>query len=115
MCTPPFAPIVVAKMSFLGQTSTIATTTIYTPSAEGDFVVYISADSSGVTGAGQIQTYWTTDNGAGGATLDFPGGSTCCSRFQVSTFHSAASEPIQIEVTSAPDDSYNLYVTVEQH
>lgn len=44
----PFGPTVVAKYSATGQTNSIGTTTLYTPSEDGDYdaEVYISADSS---------------------------------------------------------------------
>ena len=61
MCSAPFAPIVVAKQSFLNQTGTVATTTLFTPSADGDFLVCITSDCNSAGGGAQGVLSWTDD------------------------------------------------------
>lgn len=114
-------PQIVAKQSWLSQSSALAATTIYTPSADGLFRVsaYIEV-SSGSTRAPSAQMTWTDDHAAqnnsgllGG--VDVAGNWTINGSFATRAFRATSGNPIQISTSlSAGTGTYDLYVVIEQ-
>ena len=114
----PYPAQVVAKRSFLHQTAEITPTTIFTPSANGNYriEVYVSIDASPSCKSDtevSPDVYWTDefrskDETAGGAVGCGPGQGSL-------VFHVKGGTPIQISAGyggGTSNDSYDMFVTV---
>jgi len=110
----PFGPTIVAKNSYIMQTSSTGTVTLYTPSEDGDYVI----SAYGVDGPdGTIETtlkfYWTDDYFSSNQdVMDLSGysyGSIAKS------IHVTSGNPIQFSLAyycSTCSSSYDLVVTL---
>lgn len=116
-CSVPFGPVVVAKQAFLGETSGISTTTIYTPSADGDFLVSVSGEASS-TGAGVIdQVAWTGNRGSYTWQTYINSTNNCCGTFYSQAIHVVAGQAITfttLEASSMYPSDYDVTVIVIQ-
>lgn len=109
-------PQIVASQTFLLQTSSLSSTTIYTPAAAALLRVsyYIESSVTGqdvTLGLTWTDNYQTQSNTVANSneSQKFNLGSN-----PVSVIHSAASQPIAITASFSGSGSYNVYVTVEQ-
>jgi hypothetical protein len=107
-------PNEVASTSFLNQTTALSSTTLFTPSAAGNFRVSIytsAASNPNVT----VTVSWT-DAANGANSVQFTQISTITSsknNYGIAFLRSAASSAIQISAT-LPTVSYDLFSVVEQ-
>lgn len=107
-------PNEVASQSFTSQTTALAATTVFTPSAVGLFRVSMytnAASNPGVT----ITVSWT-DPVFGANSVQFPQVSTInnsANNYGSAFLRVSANSNIQVSA-SAPSVTYNLYVVVEQ-
>jgi hypothetical protein len=121
----PRAPIVVASISLQNQTATIPETSLFTPTASGDFRVSVYVDWSPLIDpgdAGFITVAWSDDYQQ--AVQRFLGFGPLFTNagFATDTFsvHALANSPITYTVGQSGNPPfslatpYNLYVTVEQ-
>jgi hypothetical protein len=110
-------PQIVAKQSYLAQSTALGSTTIYTPAAAGLFRISGYFESTGSNG-GQLNVFWTDDHRAqaGGAVINTlaSGGWGSNGSFQAITIRSAASNPITITTSFSGTGTYDVYVVVEQ-
>ncbi len=121
-------PVIVSKLSFIGKNASLPTTTVFTPDEEGDYRVSLYASLTtpppGFGGSFSVSLGFNDEQrnypvqvvgGNGGldgvsmTPLDLNSGF-------IIHFHSAA-KPIQISTVfnisaGAPDQTYDLYVTV---
>jgi transcription elongation factor len=116
----PYATKVVAKKSFLNQTGAIASTTLYTPTASGNYRVSIYSDTQNPPDLNAMCPHFVwTDDFNSGQTNDGPG----CLNTNPLTFgqgilvlHVKGGTTISVYTsTSYPEiPPYNLYVTIEK-
>lgn len=103
-------PVIVDKHSFLSHTGTISTTTLFTPSVDGDYRVSVYVDESGCGSGVDVHVNWTDD--FQGRTATFGYGSPCSSSGSF-VFHVASGNAITVDSTSF-GASANIYVTTEE-
>lgn len=127
--------VIAATSSFTSQTDAVALTTLYTPTAAGDYRVWLYMETSGfVNNATQVACgylVWVGDFATytpGGTGTFAPNGynSPCLYPDAFTTYswniHAAANQPIKFRTTigfegtagSPPVASYNVYVVVEK-
>lgn len=129
----PCAPITVAEQSFLTQTASIGSTTLYTPDSDGNFrvSVYSSSTKSMGSSVGMCPFLsWTDDtqahtaqslvqNDGEGACLNSGGSGSDAAIYghAIWFIHALSGQAISIStsVGSVPaSTSYNMYVEVEK-
>lgn len=96
----PYGPTIVAKVALTGQTSSVGSTTIYTPAVDGDYHLscYIVANGLG-QGQDEIAFQWTDEiQSESGSCATNSSGSGISSRNE-STIHVAAGTPIKYSST----------------
>jgi hypothetical protein len=113
-------PSVVAQRSFIGQTTAIPPTTLFTPCSKGIYRVTVSIEQSNTAGGYGPEAFlsWTGDFASyqeqvnGGNVYS---GKAAANSFEL-TIHSAAGQPIQLNtvVNANEQGTYNLYVVVEK-
>lgn len=103
-------PVIVDKQSFLGQSGTLASTTLFTPTVAGDYRISIilSSDDSSI----QPIISWTDENGARSRTLNINQQNSMYNGHATFLLHSAASGAISISESGAT--THDLFVTVEE-
>jgi|SRR5580765_3427661 len=103
-------PVIVAKQSFLGQSGTLSSTTLFTPEAAGDYRISIilSSNDSSV----QPVISWTDENGARSETLNINSQNSMYTRHATYLLHSAASSAISVSESGAT--THDLFITVEE-
>jgi hypothetical protein len=101
-------PSVVARQDFLSQTSNLATTTLFTPSASGLFRVTVYGIPSGPNIT--VTIGWTDDDGANSFNPSDQAGNGA--RSGTVAIRSTAN-PITIAVTRTNAPTWNLSVVVE--
>jgi hypothetical protein len=109
-----FPTRVVAKQSFLNQTTNLPETVIYTSSAEGDYRVSVYLATPPNIGGIAGTLYWSdTMNSYNPNFGAVPANSNSASE---STFilHIAAGSSISVSTFNYIESTYNMYVTVEQ-
>lgn len=114
----PCGPVIVAKTSYTAQSSNIATTTLYTPSSDGDYQVVVYEVASAQFGNSQMSSTvsWTDDLQSELVGVnDGPGGTG--SPWVAATFNVRATSgnPIQFASTYSAGTSnltYDIYITV---
>lgn len=116
-CDLPEVSMVVAKQSFIGRTSALTATTLYTPASDGDYRVtaYLAFDNDMVISCGSTASViWTDDfraNDVGVASASSNGHAA-----DQLVLHVTAGNPIQVHATYGCNGGtitpYNLYVTV---
>lgn len=116
----PHGPSVVASVSYINQASSISTTTLYTPSSDGDFLVMIygNAQTSSNLSNSSIDFHllWTDDQRTEDVrTAIGPGGTGTLYSNPSIVVHATSGNPIQISGIYSPGTSnlsYNIFVTV---
>lgn len=113
-CSVPYVPMVVAKESFIGLTADLATTTIFTPSEDGDYEIAIYGVVNPLASANMDPAAtWTDEYGT--YTRGFAGATTGTAGYSQGTVHAISGNPIQVSTTYGGSGnlySYDLYVTV---
>lgn len=117
-CDLPSVPIVVAKQSATNQTSSIGSTTLITPSEDGDYVVQCYAvlgTTGGFDGDAAVAFSWTDEYRSNAATsvCDANGGAHFSSNQKV--IHVASGNPISFSVTygtGGGNTPYDVFITV---
>lgn len=118
-------PMVVAKQAFLAQSSSLSATAIFTPAADGDFMVvtYVELTAfSHPTGSGGVGSTvsWMdsiSSNSSPGAQANSGVGSPAVGAGFQNSIRSASGNPIEVSTSfgsADPSQTYNLYVTVIQ-
>jgi len=115
----PYAPTVVAKVSYAGLSSSIGTTTLYTPKADGDYQVVVYATATTAPGGDsqlRVTTSWTDDSLSESTTLYCgPGGTSIPWASSLTAIHSKSGDPIQFSsayIAGTSGLTYDLYLTV---
>ena len=118
MACVPFVPIVVAKQSFLSQTAPLPITTLYTPTADGDYRVNVyivmSPPVPSLGGQAYARLTWTDEF----QTYSAQGWATAMNSIQgqqSNVIHSVGGQPIQLNVTygsNDPSQTYDVFVSV---
>lgn len=124
----PHGQTVVAEASFLNQTSSVGTTTLYTPANEGDYQVsmYLRARTTNINLSSNMDATlsWTDEFGTASGTLLGAGsldgrlynvGGSPNSPNQSIFLHSSAGNPIQFATTytsGGGSDAFDIYVAV---
>ena len=117
----PVSPVIVAKQNFLGQNSNIPTTTLYTPSVDGDFqiIFYGNARTNDTTcNSSLVSTFlWVDDFRSETVVVGTgPGGTgTPLNNNPVPPIHATAGNPIQLSGTynaASCNASYDIFITV---
>ena len=111
---------IVAKQSWLNQTSALGTTTVYTPAAAGLFRVSAYVELRNTTDA-SVSSFlsWTDDyltqstKSLGNSAPTIAGGWSITGDSAIRAFRSGASA-IQVSTTTAGATHYDLYVVIEQ-
>lgn len=93
-------PNIVATNEYSGQTTSIATTTIFTPSTDGLFRVNVVLHF--VTGSGTPTISFTDERGTAGSV-----------GVGINVFRAKASQPIQLALTLDPSSNANFFVVLE--
>ena len=103
-------PVIVDKQSFLGQSGTLVSTTLFTPTVAGDYRISIilSSDDSSI----QPVISWTDENGARSETLNINQQNGMYHRHATFLLHSAASNAISVAESGAT--THDLFITVEE-
>lgn len=110
-CSVPYTPMIVAKQSFVNQTTNVGTTTIYTPTEDGDYEVSVyAAQDSSLSGGATITLSWTDEYSACSVTLDT--NHNVPALFE-ETLHIPSGNAIQIAIAySGATYPYSAYFTV---
>ena len=115
----PRGPVVVAEQTFSGQTSDLSATTVYTPTADGNFRVsaYIEPSATGRSITTYSYTNWTDDVASGQQC--YPAILSAANTFGSGQcyIHALNGDPITIATNSTsvpPGQSYTLMVVVEK-
>ena len=116
----PYATKVVAKKSFLNQTGAIASTTLYTPTASGNYRVSIYSDTQNPPDLNAMCPYFVWTDDFNGQTNE--GGPGCLNTNPLTfgqgilVLHVKGGTTISVyTLTSNPEiPPYNLYVTIEK-
>lgn len=114
----PYAPQVVAKSSFTDQTANIATTTVFTPTVDGDYLIscYVTMSTSATEGSIQATFSWTDEYGAVGSWSPSAGPDADPTGGVVAIAHVPSGNPITVktEYFSGATSPYDVFVTVTQ-
>ena len=115
-------PVVVAQRSFIGETTNIPPTTIFTPTSKGLFRVTVDLEQSNTdagTYAPAVFLSWTGDFASYQTQMvigpNYQSGSAAAGSDAI-TVRDAANAPVQISTTLNPNEegTYNLYVVIEK-
>lgn len=103
----PFAYI---KNSFVGYTDSLPTTTLFTPSEDSDYTLFIFIENLGTNGGFTGTLSWTDNAGTNSVSIS---GSAIHSGFAPVTIHALAGIPVTFSTAYFPgtDSSYNVFFT----
>ena len=104
-------PAIVASQAWNGQTSALAQTAVFTPSASGLYrlTVYLSVESG--SGGATPHFYWTDD--AGSQTRQFDPSNTSFPVSYSMLVKAASGDAISVSVGVTGTNTYDLYAVVE--
>lgn len=123
MACIPGVPIIVAKQSYLAQTASLPTTTVFTPTEDGEYrLAYyqtVSTPGAGLTGSLAFHVAWTDEYHANamswGATGALQAYGVSLAGGMMAVLHAVAGQPIEFTATwssTDPSQTYDLFVTV---
>jgi len=114
----PFGPTVVAKYAATGQTASIGSTTLFTPSEDGDYElsIYISSDSNN-GGNASVFVIWVDENRSHNFNSASVSGSMGNETGSAATvIHATAGNPIQFSISysagTPPSIAYDVFITL---
>ena len=102
---PASVPNIVGTYSAFGQTASIATTTIYTPSTNGLFRASVSCVRNSGSGTATSLLGWTDGSGSRSYSV---------ADYYYDTVMEVNNQPITIGVTVAGTVNYDIWVVIEQ-
>lgn len=114
----PHGPTVVATVSLLNQSASSGAVTLYTPTTDGDFAIYLNCYASSNIGNSDFRTnfLWTDELQAEtDIRITGPGGTGTGFKNDLVLLRATAGNPIQYSTTYNAGTSnlhYNLYLTV---
>ena len=109
------APQIVYSNSWLGQTSAISSTTIFTPTVGGVYRATVSADAAGVVNAGDVGITLQSSGSTNQFQLTQSATTDGASVSVTGSFIGQSGQSIQISTTEGGTvSSYDLSVVIEQ-
>jgi hypothetical protein len=100
---------IVAQQDFLAHSGSLSTTTIYTPSTEGDFRISMYASGSSSLSGSTSAILWTDNR----SSRSFAPSIADSFVSLTEVIHSTASQPIQVALLTSNTD-YDVFITIEE-
>lgn len=102
--------VIVYKQAFLSQSGTLASTTLVTPLADGDYRLSIILSSNDSSIAPTLT--WTDENGAQSTSMNINQQNTLYTKQLTYLFHAVSGHAIAISESGAA--THDLFVTLEE-